>query len=272
MKGRFVETKAQMTDRWRREGREEEVAAFRETIRLECKRRGLKRQEANEHACKEAARNFPPPSPSPAPESTAADSADGGAEDPPDLQPGAKLDGSEASTRFAPRGRTGLNAIPAEWGQLPATASLSVEIGWVQANRLRVVEETLSGGFKVDLSRAVEPAPSRSALAWLETSIRNFAKFTDVLAKVAAAATDEAEDVRRERASIAEIEQLLVQMNERSNLELLADVPAGIRERTRSCLDDWTRMFNIELESAARLHLEAHVAELIRKCVEVIQK
>ena len=75
----MTETKAQMTDRWRREGREEEVAAFREQVRLECKKRGLKRQEANEAAWAEAARNFPPlDPPEPSPDFPAADdSADG---------------------------------------------------------------------------------------------------------------------------------------------------------------------------------------------------
>jgi hypothetical protein len=100
---------------------------------------------------------------------------------------------------------------PATWPDLPASASLAAELAWVQSNRLWVVSETAKGPV-CDLSRALEPAPSRSALAWLETSCRNYAKYTDVLAKIAAQATDEADTVRRERASLIEIEKLLGSM------------------------------------------------------------
>ena len=113
----------------------------------------------------------------------------------------------------APRGRVaGLEKIPQSWGELSASASLAAELGWVQANRLWIVTETPSG-VRVDLSRACEPAPSRAALAWLETSIRNYAKYTDVLAKTASTAVDEGEDVRRERLALKEIEQLLEQLS-----------------------------------------------------------
>ena len=36
----------------------------------------------------------------------------------------------------------GLSDLPGSWPQLPANASLNSEIGWVQANRLRVVRES----------------------------------------------------------------------------------------------------------------------------------
>ena len=46
---------------------------------------------------------------------------------------------SEARTMSAPDGDSGqiqgLSAVPEEWPELPANASLSTEIGWVQANR-----------------------------------------------------------------------------------------------------------------------------------------
>ena len=57
------------------------------------------------------------------------------------------------------------------------------------------------------------PAPSRSALAWLESSIRSYAKFLDTAARVLAGGQDEGEDVRRERSAQHEIERLLTQMS-----------------------------------------------------------
>ena len=107
----------------------------------------------------------------------------------------------------------GLQDIPAAWGALPNNASLHSEVAWVQAERLRVVHEQPGGGAAVvRLDRASVPAPSMAALGWLETSIRSYAKYVDVCAKATSTAQDEAELVRRERASIDEVRQLLGEM------------------------------------------------------------
>jgi hypothetical protein len=194
-----------MSNRWRREGRLEEVAAFRETIRLECKNRGLKKQEANDAAWAEAERNFPPLASAPDPESPVDDDSD-------DAGEFDAVSHDAGTVQPAPRGRVaGLERVPESWPALPASATLSAELSWVQSNRLWIVSES-ANSMRVDLSRAAEPAPSRSALAWLETSIRNYAKFTDVLAKTASTAIDENEDIRRERVQLHEIELLLGQM------------------------------------------------------------
>ena len=60
----------------------------------------------------------------------------------------------------------GLAAIPDAWPEIPANASLAAEIGWVQANRLRIVTERPGGATVVDLGKALSPAPSWSALGW----------------------------------------------------------------------------------------------------------
>lgn len=49
---------------------------------------------------------------------------------------------------------------------------------------------------------------------WLETSIRNYAKFVDVVAKVSGTTDDEHGVMRRERMAIDEVEELLEQMIE----------------------------------------------------------
>lgn len=197
----MAESKAELTDRWRREGREEEVARFRLQVRNECRARRLSRKESNEHAWSEATRNFPPlPSPkqSEPPREDAAVPA-------------------VASPEAADSGRVqGLTNLPADWPELPGNASLAAEIGWVQANRLYVVEERPSGRTVVRLEKARSPAPSWSALSWLETSIRCYAKFIEVAAKTASTGQDEQEFIRKERMQIAEIDALLAEMMPRS--------------------------------------------------------
>lgn len=113
-------------------------------------------------------------------------------------------------------GIQGLSTIPKNWPDLPGNVSLSSEVAWVQAERLRVVLERPSGGVRVDLSKARTPAPSMAALSWLETSIRSYAKFVEVAAKQAGVGQDEAEFIRKERMAINEIRALLAEMHQDS--------------------------------------------------------
>jgi hypothetical protein len=106
----------------------------------------------------------------------------------------------------------GLGDLPAVWPELPANASLSAEIAWVQANRLRIVEERPGAATLVRLGRAMSPAPSWAALGWLETSIRSYAKYVDVAAKATSTEEGEAAVMKRERMAQAEVEALLAEM------------------------------------------------------------
>jgi hypothetical protein len=108
----------------------------------------------------------------------------------------------------------GLGDLPSAWPPLPANASLAAEVAWVQANRLLVVEELASGGTRVRLDRARAPAPSMAALAWLETSIRSYAKWVEVAAKASGAGQDDQDEARRERLAIDEVRALLAEMLE----------------------------------------------------------
>jgi len=106
---------------------------------------------------------------------------------------------------------TGLGELPATWPDLPPNAPLSAEVSWVQANRLRCVRETPER-VVVDLSRALNPAPSYAALGWLETSIKTYAKFVDVAAKATASNEGEQAEIRREQQSIEEVRRMLAEM------------------------------------------------------------
>ena len=97
---------------------------------------------------------------------------------------------------------------------MPSNTSISTEIGWVQANRLRIVEERLGRATLVRLDQAMSPAPSWAALGWLETSIRSYAKYVDVAAKVSGRGDEEGAVMRRERMAIEEMRELLEEMRE----------------------------------------------------------
>ena len=181
--------------RWRAEGRGIEVAEFRARIREEGKRAGMEARAARDHAWAAALAAFPPPGVEPR------------VPEPPAAEPRTDI---EVSPREPDAGHLqGLGSIPPDWPQLPANASLPAEISWVQANRLRIVEEKSSGATVVHLDRSLSPAPSHAALGWLETSIRSYAKYVDVVARSLAVVQDEQQQERRERLALEEIDELL---------------------------------------------------------------
>ena len=177
------------SSRWRREGRSHEVAAFRDDCRAEYEEMhpGCKRRDAHDYAWDKAIATYPPG----------------------DYVPPTK---PETPAPPADTGQVrGLSDIPSSWPTLPDNASLPAEVGWVQAQRLRIVEDTGSAVI-VHLDRAGAPAPSHAALGWLETSIRSYAKFVDVVARSLSTAVDEDEHVRREKLAIEDMRALLAEM------------------------------------------------------------
>ena len=177
-----------VTRRLQRDGRWAEVEPVRNRLIKECRQQGMSKLEAQAWTYSELNRLYPP-------------------------LVAQWTDDSDDDLGSADGGNvTGLSDIPASWGQLPANATLQAEISWCQANRLRVVEEKSNGATVVHLDLARTPAPSWSALGWLETSIRAYAKYVDVAAKVTATQQDEQDMVRRERMAIDEIRSLLAEM------------------------------------------------------------
>jgi len=197
------ESQAEATRRWRNSGIAEQVAVFRDRVREEYKAQnpGCKRRDAHEFAWSSAIAAFPPPGVDPAePEPIAAAA--------PEPETSTIVDISPAPIA-SDQGVPGLGTLPDSWGTLAANASLQVEISWVSANRLRVRD-----GNGVDLSKALSPAPSYSALSWLETSILFPSKFADISVKATQNQEDEKEHIRREKLSIEEVRGLLKEMLE----------------------------------------------------------
>lgn len=178
-----------------------------ERIRREGRAAGLSRQGAYERATREIDRLFPPAEPT-EPEPVIAEEPPAEPEYLPTVGKYPEIAVSPAPA--ADDGSvSGLSTLPPGWPELPANAQLQVEIAWVTANRLRV-----RSGTGVDLSKALSPAPSYSALSWLETSILFPAKFADISVKATADNDSEKEFVKREKLAIEEIRSILSEMLE----------------------------------------------------------
>ena len=193
--------------RLRREGRWSEAEPIRDDLMREARRSGAEKREAQQMVYAKLVEMFPPIQPAQNDVSEQPGEVGG------DATPTARNDVAvavQARTRDE-AAVTGLDAIPADWPTLPPNVTLAAEISWVQANRLAVVREVGDRAI-VDLRKAMNPAPSWSALGWLETSIRAYAKFVDVAAKASAHVEDERDLVRRERMAIDEIRGLLAEM------------------------------------------------------------
>lgn len=176
------ESKVELTDRLRREGRWSEASQFKDQVLRGLREAGVKRNDAGDEAWRQMAEQFPP---------------------------------LPAEDAVVDAGRVrGLQDIPESWPEIPGNASLQAELRWCTANRLQVVEEMAGGVIRVHLERAGSPAPSHAAIAWLDTAIRAYSKFVDICARSLKDEVDEADIVRRERMSIAEVRSLLAEMLE----------------------------------------------------------
>lgn len=177
-------------------------AAFWERTRKALRAAGFPRGQgpgtAYEIATREAERQFPPVV---AVESPAEEVAE------PVSDPIAAPAAAPQPPQQADQGVVGLGNFPPDWPKLPANAQLQQEIAWVTANRLLVRD-----GTGVNLSRAMSPPPSYSALSWLETSILFPSKFADISVKATAENDDEKEFIRREKLAVEEIRSILKEM------------------------------------------------------------
>ena len=165
-----------VTKRLQRDGRWAEVEPVRDRMIKECRKQGMSKPDAQAWTYSELDRLYPPLE--------------------TDRTAGSDPQLGSAEGGFV----TGLSDIPEGWPTLPANAS---------ANRLRVRD-----GSGVDLSKALSPAPSYSALSWLETSILFPSKFADISVKATAQQDDEREHIRREKLAIEEVRAILAEMLE----------------------------------------------------------
>jgi hypothetical protein len=229
------ESRIGLTERLRTEGRWAEASQFKDQVLRGLRGEGMKKAEAGEAAWEAMAEQFPPL---------------------------ALAEAAAVSVRVQR-----LGDIPESWGELPSNTSLQAELSWCQANRLRVVEERPSGATRVHLDRARSPAPSWAALGWLETSIRSYAKYVDVVAK---SLKDKQEMVRRERMQIDEMRDILKEMHSQWAEELVANTPETIRVKVRSLLEDWAGRSGLTIPDKAKYDLGGHIGELVDDCLKIL--
>ena len=175
-------SKIELTERLRRENRWAEGARFKDEMVRKFRSEGMTKAESAKAAWKALAEKYPPE---------------------------AQTEAAAVNVRVA-----GLGDLPDDWPDLPANASLQAELNWVQANRLLIVEEASLGATRVHLDRARCPAPSLAALGWLESSVKTYSKYVDIVAKALKDQVDEQAAVKRERMAINEVRGLLAEVLE----------------------------------------------------------
>lgn len=110
-------------------------------------------------------------------------------------------------------------AVPESWGDLPASATFRAEVSWVHQNFQLMVRRRKGKDPVVTLDRAMVPPPSNGALDWLEYAVTYRNSFLkDIVPKaLGSGEEDGGEDVKKERKSIVEIEEVLERFLEVGN-------------------------------------------------------
>jgi hypothetical protein len=109
-------------------------------------------------------------------------------------------------------------------------------------------------------------APSCGAWALLEWARQYRNRFFEqVLPKAMLnRPSEDEENVRREKTKIADIEGILEQLNEGMDEELRADVPGVLQQRVRDMLSNWGQQSGVSLPADARTCLDSAVVGLLR--------
>lgn len=230
----MTESKIDLTDRLRREGRWGEASKFKDTALADFRAKGMKRDEAAEAAWAAMAEAYPPlptlepePEPEPPGESAGVDPSDG------------------------------MEVLP-EWIADAAPVDLSADIRWVYSQlenkRVRPDQAPNAGAW--------------SLLVWARKYQSRF--FEQLLPKALAKGTDDGEGVKREKRRIEDIELLIAKLEEDSKQEIRANTPQVIRDRVNSLLDDWGRQFGLTIPTDARADLAVDVGHLVKEAVDAL--
>jgi hypothetical protein len=183
----ITESKIELTERLRREGRWSEASRWKDQTIKELRAGGMKRAEASEEGWRRMAAEFPPLVAATAAEPQAESPAESSIE--PSSSTAARSIASSTSTNSSSTATTATigDSIPDAWGTIPAKALLEVEFEWVHQNRFLVIQERPSGPVRLDWTRARSPAPSYGAIGLMQFAAANPKGFVDTLVKLRAA-------------------------------------------------------------------------------------
>ncbi len=241
----MTESKIELTERLRREGRWDEASLFKDATVKELRAGGMARADASEEAWRRMAARYPPLTNT--------------------REPGA---GAPIATSGEPS--------PPPW---PRDAEPDIDVDAL-LDRVRddrqpadLVKDTLWVYGTLENRRAKpEDAPSLGAwslLQWARQYRNRF--FEQVLPRAMQnRVPEDEENIRQEKRSIAEIERILGQFQEDEDEteELPATTPATIQAGVRSRLTDWAGRFGLSLPDGAQASLEAHIAEFVHDCIK----
>ncbi len=240
----MTESKIELTERLRREGRWAEASKLKDEAIKEAKKAGMKSDEAKDAGWEAMEKAYPP------------------------LPSTAEPEHGDDETEEKAAGRAvGPTTLPVAWGELPDSAPLDVEVEWVHQNRVLVVEERASGKSLLHWERARKPAPGYGAVNLMEFAATNRKGFMDILQRVKPGENGDEENVRREKKSIAEIRGILEQLNQKWAEELAANVPETVKAKVRGIMEDWARRSALMIPNEAKADLEAHIADLVQRCM-----
>jgi hypothetical protein len=209
----MTETKQEARARWRLEGREREVQAFRDKLESELRASGLTLVQASKRAFRKALTAFPAPEGEPARAPASPPRPRGR----PRVRPSQRAplpvpDPTEAWDNWEEAITE--HGFPDTWGSLPDSAALDVEVEWVHQNRVLVVEDRPGKPSLFHWERAQKPPPSYGAVNLMEFAANNRKGFMDILQRVKPGMDGEENMVRREKVKVEEIRRVLEQMRE----------------------------------------------------------
>jgi hypothetical protein len=252
-----VESKIELTERLRREGRWEEASRFKDEAVKDLRSKGIRRAEANEQAWEAMAEKFPPlptAQQTPEPAATAPDPGPSGSQTAAGNHQGLNARGAPAAPAL-PGEDVDIDTFLDRAGDRPSPD---------------LVRDTLWAYENLSNRRATPgDAPSLGAWSLLQWARQYKNRFFEQVLPRAMAAHD-SNDEQNERTSIAEIERILEGLNQQWAEELVANLPETVRAKVRSILEDWARRSALTIPSEAKADLEAHLGRLVQDCVDAL--
>lgn len=242
------ESKIELTERLRREGRWGEASRFKDEALRKLRSDGMTKADAAEEAWRRMAAQYPPlanigESAPEAPDATAGEP-----------WPAQRPRGTEHDTEH----------------DIDIDALLD-RIGDGRPSDL--VQDTL-WAYEHLANRRIKAsdAPSCGAWALLEWARQYRNRFFEmVLPRAMAARPPEAdENVRKEKKSIAEIRGVLERIRDGKDEELRTDVPRVLQQRVRDVLSNWVQQCGVSLAADARAHLDSAIVGLIRDSMRAV--
>jgi hypothetical protein len=231
----MTESKIELTERLRREGRWSEASRFKDTALKEFRAKGMKRDEASDAAWEAMATAYPP---------------------------------------LATSGESLPNLANATPDDLHGQDDELIDVDALVAKQPYDFARDVAWVYEHLADRNVKPQDAPTVGAWsLLTWARRYKNrfFEMVLPKAMAAHTDEEEkNQRAERRSIDEIRGILEELNQQWAEDLAANVSETVKAKVRGIVEDWARRSALTIPNEAKTDLEGHIGGLVQDCIELL--